>query len=148
MSDTMHSDSHSAMDSGHGGHGSHGGNAKYFYVFFALCALTLMSFWTSGDLLIPWPFRGQPAVGRAFMMAVSCTKAMLVIMFFMHLKWEANWKYVLTIPAGMMSLFLMLMLVPDVGLRMNLRTGNAGPSQERVARAASPEQVKQLGEIR
>ncbi len=43
---------------------------------------------------------------------------MLVILFFMHLLWEARWKYVLTIPAGMMSIYLMLMLVPDVGLRM------------------------------
>jgi cytochrome c oxidase subunit 4 len=50
-------------------------------------------------------------------MAISCTKASLVILFFMHLKYEANWKYVLTIPAGMMSIFLMLMLVPDVGMR-------------------------------
>jgi cytochrome c oxidase subunit 4 len=53
------------------------------------------------------------------MMAVSCTKAMLVIMFFMHLKWEANWKWVLTIPASFMSIFLLLMLVPDVGMRQN-----------------------------
>ena len=36
----------------------------------------------------------------------------------MHLLWEANWKYVLTIPAAMMSVYLVLMLVPDVGLRM------------------------------
>ena len=51
------------------------------------------------------------------MMAVSCAKAMLVILFFMHILWEANWKYVLTIPASMMSLFLLLMLVPDIGRR-------------------------------
>ena len=51
------------------------------------------------------------------MMAVSCTKAMLVILFFMHVKYEANWKYVLTIPAAFMSIFLILALVPDVGLR-------------------------------
>src|ERR1700730_1700732 len=114
MSDTTHSDSHSAADAGHDDHGSHGGNAKYLYVFAALCVLTTMSFWTSGNLPIPWPFHDQPTVGWAFMMAVSCTKAMLVIMFFMHLKWEANWKYVLTIPAGMMSPLLMLILVPDV----------------------------------
>ena len=44
------------------------------------------------------------------MMAVSCTKAMLVILFFMHVKYEANWKYVLTIPAAFMAIFLMLML--------------------------------------
>ncbi len=34
------------------------------------------------------------------MMAVSCTKAMLVILFFMHVLYEANWKFVLTIPAA------------------------------------------------
>ena len=52
------------------------------------------------------------------MMAVSCVKTMLVVLFFMHLLWEANWKYVLTIPAAMMSLFLVIMLVPDVGCRV------------------------------
>jgi hypothetical protein len=52
------------------------------------------------------------------MMAVSCTKAMLVILFFMHLKWEANWKWVVTVPASMMSILLMLALVPDIGRRM------------------------------
>jgi cytochrome c oxidase subunit 4 len=35
----------------------------------------------------------------------------------MHVKYEANWKYVLTIPAGFMSLFLLLALVPDIGMR-------------------------------
>jgi cytochrome c oxidase subunit 4 len=94
----------------------HGGLAKYIYVFLALCVLTGASFFTYSDA---WPFHDQPQVGWAFMMAVSCTKAMLVILFFMHVKYEANWKYVLTIPAGMMSIFLLLMLVPDIGLRMN-----------------------------
>jgi cytochrome c oxidase subunit 4 len=42
---------------------------------------------------------------------------MLVICFFMHLIWEANWKYVLTIPASLMSVFLVVALVPDVGQR-------------------------------
>ena len=101
----------------HGGDGhDHGGMAKYWYVFIALCVLTGMSFFTYSPA---WSFHDQPNIGRAFMMAVSCTKAMLVILFFMHVMYEANWKYVLTIPAGMMSIFLILMLVPDVGLRNN-----------------------------
>jgi cytochrome c oxidase subunit 4 len=88
----------------------------YLAVFVALCVLTACSFWTYSDL---WPSALEaPAIKRAFMLAVSCTKAMLVILFFMHLKWEANWKWVLTIPALMMSIFLMLVLVPDIGLRM------------------------------
>ena len=74
------------------------------------------------------------------MMAVSCTKAMLVIMFFMHLLWEANWKWVLTIPASFMSIFLMLMLVPDIGWRQN--NGYAHYSRERWLFAADPPAVE------
>jgi cytochrome c oxidase subunit IV len=95
-------------------HGGHGGIAQYIYVFLALCVLTGASFFTYSQY---WPFHAQPKIGWAFMMAVSCTKAMLVILFFMHVKYEANWKYVLTIPAAFMSIFLILALVPDVGLR-------------------------------
>ena len=93
---------HSHGEHSHGdlGHEGHGGVAKYVYVFLALCVLTGASFFTYSD---SWPFHDQPNIGRAFMMAVSCTKAMLVILFFMHLKYEANWKYVLTIPAAFMS---------------------------------------------
>jgi cytochrome c oxidase subunit 4 len=99
----------------HGGDDhSHGGLGKYIAVFIALCVLTAMSFATFSEF---WPFGKH--VTWAFMMAVSCTKAMLVILFFMHVMYEANWKYVLTIPAGMMSIFLILMLVPDIGLRNN-----------------------------
>ncbi|HEX3725502.1 MAG TPA: cytochrome C oxidase subunit IV family protein [Pirellulales bacterium] len=96
------------------GHEDHGGLAKYVYVFLALCVLTGASFFTYSSY---WPFHDEPKVGWTFMMAVSCTKAMLVILFFMHVKYEANWKYVLTIPAAFMSLFLILALVPDIGLR-------------------------------
>lgn len=106
---TQHGHEHDAA-----GHDDHGGIAKYIYVFIALCVLTSMSFFTYSSY---WPFPEQPNIGRSFMMAVSCTKALLVILFFMHVKYEANWKYVLTIPAAFMSLFLLFALVPDVGLR-------------------------------
>ncbi|MCC7085103.1 MAG: cytochrome C oxidase subunit IV family protein [Pirellulales bacterium] len=130
--------SHSTHD-GHGvhSHEAHTVNiAKYIYVFIALCFLTGCSFFTYSRY---WPWHDQPQVGWAFMMAVSCTKAMLVILFFMHVLYEANWKFVLTIPAAMMSIFLILMLVPDIGMR--LRTA----SEERLyhmaeQRAAAHEQ--------
>lgn len=106
-----HDQTHDTADA-HDDHG--GGLAQYVYVFIALCVLTTMSFFTYSSY---WPFPDQPNIGRSFMMAVSCTKALLVILFFMHVKYEANWKYVLTIPAAFMSLFLLLALVPDIGLR-------------------------------
>lgn len=116
---------------------SHGGIAKYLIVFVALCALTMCSFLTYFDF---WNEHVSKHASRALMMAVSCTKAMLVIMFFMHLLWEANWKWVLTIPASFMSIFLMLMLVPDVGMRQN--NGYAHYSEERLLYAADPPSIE------
>jgi len=126
MSDHDHAGhGHSANDHSHGSHGAghdshdhgdHGGIGKYVQIFLILCVLTGASFFTYSDL---WPFHDHPSVGWAFMMAVSCTKALLVMLFFMHLKWEADWKYVLTIPASVMSVFLVLALVPDIGRRVN-----------------------------
>ena len=107
----------------------YGGIGKYLAVTAALVVLSTASFITTSSY---WPFQDQPAVGRTFMMAVSCTKAMLVILFFMHVMYEANWKYVLTIPAAFMSIFLILMLVPDVGMR------NRWASEERELYMAEP----------
>ena len=109
-------DAHAGIDEHqlYGDHEHHGGLAKYFWVFIALCLLTTASFLTYSEW---WRATFAPEVGWAFMMAVSVTKAMLVILFFMHVKYEANWKYVLTIPAALMSVFLILMLVPDIGMR-------------------------------
>jgi cytochrome c oxidase subunit IV len=92
----------------------HGGVGKYIAVFVALCVLTAISFAVGNS---PSLRHNSPGTMWAMMMAVSCAKALLVILFFMHILWEANWKYVLTIPASMMSLFLLLMLVPDIGRR-------------------------------
>lgn len=114
---------------GHAAHEHHGGNAKYIYVFFALCFLTTLSFLTYSHW---WREHFSVAESRMLMMAVSCTKALLVIMCFMHLWWEANWKFVLTIPAAFMSVFLLLMLVPDVGLRLH------HASEERQFQMAQP----------
>ncbi len=94
-------------------HMHHGGNAKYLAVFACLIVLTAISFWLGSSSLM----ETSPAVGRAGMMAVSCAKALLVMLFFMHLIWEANWKYVLTIPASLMSVFLVIMLTPDIAFR-------------------------------
>ena len=120
-----HTDSHATDEHDHGEH-DHGGVGKYLVVFAMLCVLTLISFWIGNSSLM----ENAKLVAMVGMMVVSCAKAMLVLLIFMHLKWEANWKYVLTFPAGMMSIFLMLMLVPDVGMRMRHYT------EERLEHAA------------
>jgi cytochrome c oxidase subunit 4 len=115
----------------HAGHGI----AKYLYVFAALTVLTSASFFTYSDY---WPYHKTPAVGWTFMMAVSCTKALLVMLFFMHLKYEASWKYVLTIPASVMAVFLLLALIPDIKWRFVQITGGREASDERWNHAYDP----------
>ena len=107
---------------------------KYLVVFAVLCLLTLASFGVANSALMD-----TRQVGWALIMAISCGKALLVICFFMHLIWEANWKYVLTIPATIMSIFLLLMLVPDIGMRTNHY------SRERWLHAAEPRAVVEHG---
>ncbi len=110
---------------------SHGGNGIYLLVFAGLVVLTFLSYWIGNSEIK----HELPQAAWAGMMAVSVAKAMLVALFFMHLKWEANWKYVLTIPALMMSTFLICMLVPDVGMR------RIWYSEERMVFAAEPLEV-------
>jgi cytochrome c oxidase subunit 4 len=125
----------SALSAGHHEHPEHHGGSirTFFMVFIALCLLTGISF-TSAIV-----FHSTPVVSWVIMMAISCVKALLVISFFMHLLWEANWKYVLTVPASIMSLLLLLALVPDVGRRVK------GYSEER-SRHAAEERVEHKSE--
>ncbi|MBL9161334.1 MAG: cytochrome C oxidase subunit IV family protein [Planctomycetaceae bacterium] len=137
MANLSHDPAHQSFDASdpHSVEHGHGGSIRtYVMVALALVFLTACSYWTYTPF---WPFGDNVAIKRTWMMAVSCTKAMLVILFFMHLKWEANWKWVLTVPASMMSLLLVLALVPDVGRRMNYasreRLINAAQQPEREA---------------
>jgi cytochrome c oxidase subunit 4 len=128
---THSSHSHSA-DHAEGHHEDHpSGVGKFVAVFVALCVLTAISFAAGSSTMI----MSNRAVGWTIMMAVSCAKALLVMLFFMHLLWEANWKYVLTIPASVMSIFLLLMLFPDVKMRTTRY------SEERWLYAATPEKA-------
>lgn len=120
------------------GHDDHGGTGKYFAIAGMLCVLTTASFLTYFPF---WKstFGEDSWVAWIFMMAVAVTKASLVMMFFMHLKWEAAWKYVLTIPSIIMAIFLMLALVPDVGLRLTRQT------EEREAHSSKVKKVNDFG---
>jgi hypothetical protein len=69
----------------------------------------------------------------------------------MHLLTEANWKYVLTIPASMMSALLVLALVPDVGLRTRRYaeerwSGSAQQNDVALLREASAKLMARHGE--
>ncbi len=86
----------------------------FVMVFLMLCALTGLSFWIANSHLMQHRMTAWLA-----MMTVSVAKAFLVVTFFMHLWWEKKWKYVLTIPAILMSALLVMLLVPDIADRVS-----------------------------
>jgi cytochrome c oxidase subunit 4 len=49
------------------------------------------------------------------LMALAFTKAALVGLYFMHLKFEGRWVYAFLVPACMLALGMILALMPDIG---------------------------------
>ena len=87
---------------------SHG--TAYFRVFCALCVFTLISY--VADL--PQLKLNHILLG-AVVLTVATMKALCVMMYFMHLKFERAWKYLLLAPTIILALALPLSLRPDVG---------------------------------
>lgn len=84
----------------------------YKFIFLLLCVFTAIS-WIAdeGKELIP----GR-AVLAVIVLAVAVAKALCVMLYFMHLKFERNWKYVLLAPTCILAIGLPLALLPDVGV--------------------------------
>ena len=85
-------------------------HANYAAVFAVLCGLTLVS--VGFDLLtgLPWAAR------VALVFGVAGAKAFCVLAWFMHLKFEGAWKYVVLAPTGLLGVGLVLALWPDIAL--------------------------------
>ena len=97
-------------------HGSY--QANYLAVFGALCVFTVLSVIFDGFHL-----KGRTVLGMngtvllaVLVLSVAVAKAMCVMMYFMHLKFEANWKYLLLAPTITLALGIPLALLPDIGV--------------------------------
>lgn len=87
-----------------------GHHVNYFFVFIALCVFTTIS------VLFDVIEIESKAVLIVLVLAVAVAKALCVMMFFMHLKFEGNWKYVLLGPTTILAIGLPLALLPDIGV--------------------------------
>lgn len=92
----------------HNEHSSH--HVNYLAIFFVLCGCTAAS--VAFDLIS----FSNPIITIVLVLAVAVAKAMCVMMFFMHLKFEGNWKYVLLAPTTILAIGLPLALLPDIGV--------------------------------
>ncbi len=90
----------------HDSHDTH--HVNYLTIFFVLCGCTALS--VIFDVL----HMSKP-VTIVLVLAVACAKALCVMMFFMHLKFEGNWKFVLLAPTTILAIGLPLALYPDIG---------------------------------
>lgn len=89
---------------------THGFHANYLLVFIALCLCTLLSVATD---LVHIPSRAVLAV---IVLAVAVAKALFVMVYFMHLKFEGRWKFLLLTPTFILAAGLPLALLPDIGM--------------------------------
>ena len=87
---------------------SHHEHPKYAVIFGALCVFTLISIMAD---VVQLPY----AVKVVAVLSVATCKALCVMAWFMHLKFERAWKYVLLAPTTILALGLPLALMPDVG---------------------------------
>ena len=82
----------------HDDHETH--HVNYVLVFFALCGFTALS------VVFDVMSFDNHAITIVLVMAVAVAKALCVMMFFMHLKFEGNWKYVLLAPTTILAIGL------------------------------------------
>jgi cytochrome c oxidase subunit 4 len=94
-------------------HGSeaHSHHGQYLLVFYALCVLTALS------VIADLAGGGKGRIVLALIvLTIACFKAMFVMMYFMHLKFEGKWKFALLAPTGVLAIALMVALGPDIGM--------------------------------
>ena len=86
--------------------GSH--EKTYIKIFIALLVFTI------GTFIFAEKMENHLATIVAVML-IAVIKASLVMRFFMHLKFEGRWKYVLLVPTCLLAVVLVCALLPDIG---------------------------------
>ncbi len=106
-------DGHATGTRPHDSHAPH--HVWYFGVFGALCVLTAVSVMCDLFDIKGKEFHGFNLVLAALVLSVATAKALFVMTYFMHLKFEGRWKFLLLSPTVILALGLPLALIPDVG---------------------------------
>ncbi len=86
-------------------------HVNYGKIFFGLCGLTVLSVLIDVAAMPSWEL-----IVAILVLAVAAAKAGLVMLYFMHLKFERTWKYALLAPTIILSIGMILALFPDISL--------------------------------
>ncbi len=98
----------------------HHPHVNYWYVFYALCVFTGLS--VIADLVrgnsllasVVGPHNVKLVVAFV-VLSIACCKALFVMLYFMHLKFEGKWKFVLLAPTIVLAMAIPAALMPDIG---------------------------------
>ncbi len=114
-------------------HNSH--KVNYTAIFIALCICTGASVLADLGKRDLWA-----SVLVGLVMGIAVIKATFVLLYFMHIKFESAWKYILLAPTMVLAMALPLALSPDIGFHyymvqvpqtdVPLETHGAEPGEE------------------
>ena len=94
-------------------------HAPYFAVFIALCVCTGLSALADiFDIRSAFGYLGLVVI----VFSIAVAKALFVMVYFMHLKFEGRWKFVLLAPTIILAIGLPLALLPDIGVHYYTET--------------------------
>jgi caa(3)-type oxidase subunit IV len=97
-------------------HAHAGPNVRaYLVIFAALSVFTLVSF-VANYAAHPDVAWITPYASFAIILIVAVVKAILVAMFFMHLKWDWGRVYFMIVPVLILGVMMMFVLLPDIVL--------------------------------
>jgi cytochrome c oxidase subunit IV len=107
---------------------AHEAHAPYLKVFVWLAVLTAIEYWYAALLK---DYFGILLLG---LLLLATVKAGLVGWYFMHLKFEGKWVYILIVPAAILATIVVLALCPDMVLKYETEE-NPGEESAYVIRA-------------
>ena len=103
-----------AMTESHASEGHAGSGVRpYLVIFVALSVFTALSF--AFNFLVREEYIGKHT-GFALILAVAVCKAVLVAMFFMHLKFDWFKLYFMIVPVMILGTMMVIVLLPDIVL--------------------------------
>ncbi len=86
-------------------------HAPYLKVFMALAVLTAVEYYYAAI------FKDHFGVLVLGLLFLAVIKAGLVGWYFMHLKFEGNWVYIMLVPAMILATIIVMALTPDMVLK-------------------------------
>lgn len=113
--------------------------APYFAVFIALCVCTFLS--VAADIYRP----DSRLLLIVIVLSIATAKALFVMAYFMHLKFEGKWKFVLLAPTIILACGIPLALTPDIGVHYYIDVAPQFEQQAQTPAGDAPPPVHRSG---